>query len=274
MWDRGGLGQGPPRKSRRISPAQAIFRRARCAPAPLLAGRDSTVDVEHLPGYEVGGRGGEKQARTHDILGIGDPAQGNYAGLPGKMYARVMIDAMGNRGELFTEAVDSELTSIPPLATDSTSYTFELPRGTTETFVRARVIYRRAYKEIVDIKGWTETGIGAVLHDIQTPHFGFLMENFSELPKGPIFIRGDCNADNLFNIADAIFALNVLFSGGGPEPCTVSCDANADTLFNIADAIYILQGQFAMGRLPPAPHPSCGVDPAPGVPCGSFPPCL
>ena len=67
----------------------------------------------------------------------------------------------------------------------------------------------------------------------------------------PEFSRGDCNADGSFNIADAIFGLDILFGGMGTiAPCQDSCDANDDGGFNIADNIYMLtrSGRTATGQ--------------------------
>ena len=92
-------------------------------------------------------------------------------------------------------------------------------------------------------------------------------------PTLPEFVRGDCNADGGFNIADSIFLLAALFSGGPAGSCLDSCDANDDGGINIADAIYALAALFSGG---PAPTPtSCGVDPTDTDPldCASFPPC-
>ncbi|MCP4413470.1 MAG: hypothetical protein GY808_13010, partial [Gammaproteobacteria bacterium] len=40
----------------------------------------------------------------HDLGGIGDPAQGYYAGLPGKFYAKVNHDSSGQGPTFFTDA--------------------------------------------------------------------------------------------------------------------------------------------------------------------------
>ena len=101
------------------------------------------------------------------------------------------------------------------------------------------------------------------------------MEEVSEFPAGPLFIRGDCNTDGAVDIADSIFELNVLFGGQGPEACSEACDANDDEAFDIADAIYVLTFLFSMGSPPPLPFPDCGVEPVPAgiLGCTNFPPC-
>ncbi|MCA8959325.1 MAG: hypothetical protein KDC38_02380 [Planctomycetes bacterium] len=90
------------------------------------------------------------------------------------------------------------------------------------------------------------------------------------------FVRGDCNADAAFNIADAVTVLAFLFPSGPPITllCDDACDANDSGTLDIADAITILNALFAGGPSPPAPHPNCGVDPTfDALTCGSFPPC-
>lgn len=93
---------------------------------------------------------------------------------------------------------------------------------------------------------------------------------------GPLFVRGDCNADGGPNdIADVVAALNFLFAGAGLPPCGDSCDNNDDGGFDISDAIFQLSNLFGNGAFPPAPYPNCGEDPTDtdGIDCNSFPPC-
>jgi len=95
-------------------------------------------------------------------------------------------------------------------------------------------------------------------------------------PVGPLFGRGDCNADGGFNIADAIFLLAALFSGGPAGPCLDACDSNGDGSVNIADAIFALAALFSGGPPPSDPAPTdCGVDvdDSDTLDCASFPPC-
>jgi len=89
------------------------------------------------------------------------------------------------------------------------------------------------------------------------------------------FLRGDSNVDGLYNIADPILTLAVLFGGGGIVPqCRDACDANDDELLNIADPIYVLADQFSGGPSPPTPFFGCGTDPAgAALDCASDPAC-
>jgi hypothetical protein len=114
---------------------------------------------------------------VHDLGGVGDPAQGYFAGLPGKLYGRVIHDQQGNAPVLFTEAVGVLWDNrIAALAADSSRYTFAVPPGEGTYEVIARLIYRRAFRFLVDDKGWTQDGHGRPLEDLQPPNFGHLME--------------------------------------------------------------------------------------------------
>ena len=115
----------------------------------------------------------------HDLGGVGTPAQGYYAGLPGKFYAKVNHDSAGNGPTFFTDATGIEFDSrIPAKESDLTSYQFELPNYQANIHVRVRLIYRKAFRFLVDAKGWTNDGHGEPLKDVEAPHFGHLMESF------------------------------------------------------------------------------------------------
>ncbi|MEM7262993.1 MAG: hypothetical protein AAF488_13455 [Planctomycetota bacterium] len=88
------------------------------------------------------------------------------------------------------------------------------------------------------------------------------------------FIRGDSNEDGGLDIADAIFALNLLFGTGGTVTCDDANDSNDDGGFDISDAIYTLAALFSSGSNPGAPFPNCGDDPTPdGFDCVDFASC-
>ena len=86
------------------------------------------------------------------------------------------------------------------------------------------------------------------------------------------FRRGDCNADDSTNIADAIFLLSFISGMGDDPPCEESCNANNDSSSNIADVIYIFSYIAGIGTEPLPPFPACGMDPV-TLGCVSFPPC-
>ena len=61
--------------------------------------------------------------------------------------------------------------------------------------------------------------------------------------------RGDANADDQFDVSDAIYVLRFLFSGGPPPPKgTDVADVNADERVDLADPIYFLQFLFQGGE--------------------------
>lgn len=75
------------------------------------------------------------------------------------------------------------------------------------------------------------------------------------------FVRADCNADGMVNVADVIFDLANLFDGGREPTCGDSCDVNDDGVRNIADAVFALAYLFSLGPVPSDPGLSCGPDP-------------
>jgi hypothetical protein len=115
--------------------------------------------------------------RVHELGGVGDPSQGYYANLPGKFFAKINHDASGNGPTFFTDATG--ITSdnrIPALSHDLSQYRFQVPPSTRQVQVRARLIYRRSFRFLLDAKGWQEDGHGQTLADITAPYYGHLME--------------------------------------------------------------------------------------------------
>lgn len=76
-----------------------------------------------------------------------------------------------------------------------------------------------------------------------------------------LFIRGDANADQLFDIGDVVYTLSYIFSSGDAPGCLDAADSNADGAIDVGDPIYTLGALFSGGAAPPAPHPSCGLAP-------------
>jgi hypothetical protein len=89
--------------------------------------------------------------------GKGDPKEGYYAGLPGKAFAKVLEEqwtAISPTGAYWNPTRVLLDNRIPALATDTSVYTFT-PPGTGKVEVSVSLIYRRAFKELMDQKGWT-----------------------------------------------------------------------------------------------------------------------
>jgi hypothetical protein len=86
---------------------------------------------------------------------------GNYAGVPGKTYMKVLRDDW--TGETPTAAywrpiTVVEDTRLAALATDVQQFNFQLPAG-TEAKVHVRVIFRRSFQQLAQQKGWDDADI-------------------------------------------------------------------------------------------------------------------
>lgn len=83
---------------------------------------------------------------------------GDYADLPGRAYAKVLQDEW--TGELPTGAIwrpvqIAQDTRLAAYATDASRYTFRLPAGQSAT-VTVRLVYRRAYHQLMEWKSWDD----------------------------------------------------------------------------------------------------------------------
>lgn len=96
------------------------------------------------------------------VDGSTNPAfSGNYGGLPGKTFAKVLKDNW--TGETPTAAFWRPVTivednRISPFETDTTNYTFTVPANEAVT-INVRLIYRRAFYELMQQKGWNDADI-------------------------------------------------------------------------------------------------------------------
>jgi len=79
-------------------------------------------------------------------------------------------------------------------------------------------------------------------------------------PPDTPFVRGNCNGDDLVNIADGIWILNEMFQGGPAGTCAEACDANSDDSVDTADAIFVISYRLLSGPMPTAPFPECGIE--------------
>jgi putative glycosyl hydrolase/concanavalin A-like lectin/glucanase superfamily protein/putative Ig domain-containing protein len=100
-----------------------------------------------------------------------------------------------------------------------------------------------------------------------------LTVSYQTEPPGPVFVRGDSNADGEINISDCIKVFGYLFVGDSPPACLAAANANGDLTLDITDGIFILDYLFLGAREPPPPFPGCGRDPSPEAACAEFPPC-
>lgn len=176
---------------------------------------------------------------VHSLGGLGDPAQGYYGGRPGKLYAKVNHDAQNNSPTFFTDATGIVFDNrLAALDSDVTSYTFDMPVTNGDVRVRARLLYRRAWRALVDAKQWTEDGHGNPLGDVQPPHYGYLMESAeTTLPYCTSPGNGDVNGDGSVNGLDiAGFVDLVLNSPNGPAtPAFCAANILNDSSINLTD---------------------------------------
>jgi hypothetical protein len=88
--------------------------------------------------------------------GEGDPAQGYYAGLPGKGFAKVLEEVwteISPTGAYWNPTRVLSDNRLVALAVDASAYTFATPDQGDVT-VQVTLLFRRAFKELMDQKGW------------------------------------------------------------------------------------------------------------------------
>ncbi len=91
-----------------------------------------------------------------DWCGTGNPEEGYYAGLPGKAFARILeelwtgVSPTANYWSHFREVSDNRLAAFE---TDNSRYLFDAS-DTKTADVSVRLLYRRAFKDLMDQKGW------------------------------------------------------------------------------------------------------------------------
>ena len=87
----------------------------------------------------------------------------------------------------------------------------------------------------------------------------------------PVFLRGDTDANRLFNVTDPIVLLRFLFSGNADFPCNDAADSNDDGTLNVTDSVFSLNFLFLGSTQVPAPSAECGLDPTDDdLDCDSF----
>ena len=90
-----------------------------------------------------------------DWGGVGEDPN-DYAGRPGKGYAKILEELwteISPTAAYWRQTVLREDTRIPALATDVTYYEFLAPEGGPVT-IEAKLIFRRAFKLLMDQKSW------------------------------------------------------------------------------------------------------------------------
>ncbi len=101
-------------------------------------------------------------------VGVGDPAAGYYAGLPGKAYAKILQEiwtgispsaAYWNPTRILSD------TRLAAMQTDASQYVFATTEQAPVT-VQIKLIYRRAFIELMDQKAWNVADIVMAQHTL------------------------------------------------------------------------------------------------------------
>jgi hypothetical protein len=91
-----------------------------------------------------------------DWGGVGDPQQGYYAGLPGWGYARILAELwtdISPSGAYWNPTRVVSDNRLPAFGSDTTTYLFAISSPNSAS-VQVSLIYRRAFIELMDQKGW------------------------------------------------------------------------------------------------------------------------
>ena len=106
--------------------------------------------------------------------GTGDPSLGYYAGLPGTAYAKILeelwteISPTGAYWNMTRLVSDNRIAAF---ATDETAYAFAAPAA-GDVSVEVTLLFRRAYKTLMDQKGWDVPDIVMARSTLSIPRAG------------------------------------------------------------------------------------------------------
>ncbi len=93
--------------------------------------------------------------------GTGDPANGNYAGLPGKVFVKLLEEIWTGVSPTAAYWNPTRIvmdTRLAAFKSDVGEFLFMAP-DSGDVRVEAVLLYRRAYKKLIDLKGWSEPDI-------------------------------------------------------------------------------------------------------------------
>jgi len=112
-----------------------------------------------------GGGAGELALKAGPVLpewcGSGNPADGNYAGLPGKVFVKMLEEMWTGVSPTAAYWNPTRIvmdTRLEAYQTDSGEFLFTAP-GSGDVRIEAVLLYRRAYKKLMELKGWNEPDI-------------------------------------------------------------------------------------------------------------------
>ena len=93
--------------------------------------------------------------------GSGDPVDGCYAGLPGKVFIKLLEEIWTGVSPTAAYWNPTRVvmdTRLGAFESDVGEFLF-MPQDSGEVRIEAILLYRRAYKELMDLKGWKEPDI-------------------------------------------------------------------------------------------------------------------
>jgi hypothetical protein len=105
-----------------------------------------------------------------DWGGVGDPAQGYYAGLPGTAYAKILEEiwtGVSPSGAYWNPTRVVSDNRIPAFARATSAYSFALPQEGSSISVDVQLLYRRAFITLRDQKSWDIDDILMERHTFQ-----------------------------------------------------------------------------------------------------------
>jgi hypothetical protein len=91
-----------------------------------------------------------------DWAGVGDPAEGYYASLPGKTYAKVLTERwtqISPSGSYWNPTIITSDNRLAAFETDTSSYIFQ-SSGNEGASINVTLLFRRAFLELAEQKGW------------------------------------------------------------------------------------------------------------------------
>lgn len=96
-----------------------------------------------------------------DWTGYGDPETGHFAGLPGEVYAKILQEIWSQKSPSGSYWNQTRLLSdnrIPALETANSTYIFQAT-NIESVQVEVKLVYRRAYIELQQLKGWLDSDL-------------------------------------------------------------------------------------------------------------------
>ena len=106
-----------------------------------------------------------------DWGGVGNPSEGYYAGLPGKGYAKILMELwteVSPTGAYWNPTRVVSDNRLAAFEVDTTTYTFALP-ATGKPTITVTLLFRRAFIELMEQKGWDVPDIVMEVNTLAAP---------------------------------------------------------------------------------------------------------